>query len=84
MESPRTRYARSVDGTYIAYQVFGDGPDLLLAPAWISHLELSWELDELGRWLRALGRFARVMIPYGFEDAGWVAVRRRTLVLWPD
>ena len=62
MESPRTRYARSVDGTYIAYQVFGDGPDLLLAPAWISHLELSWELDELGRWLRALGRFARVMI----------------------
>ena len=61
MEIPRTRYARSEDGTFIAYQVFGDGPDLLLAPAWISHLELSWETVELGGWLRALGRFARVI-----------------------
>jgi pimeloyl-ACP methyl ester carboxylesterase len=61
MEIPRTRYARSHDGTFIAYQVFGDGPDLLLAPAWISHLELSWESEDLGGWLRALGRFARVI-----------------------
>ncbi|MEP6972941.1 MAG: adenylate/guanylate cyclase domain-containing protein [Actinomycetota bacterium] len=61
MESPRTRYARSADGTYIAYQVFGNGPDLLLAQAWISHLELSWESDESAAWLRALGRFARVI-----------------------
>ena len=35
METPKTRYARSVDGTYIAYQVCGDGPDLLLASAWM-------------------------------------------------
>ena len=61
VESPRTKYARSADGTYIAYQVFGDGPDLLLAQAWISHLELSWEYDESAAWLRALGRFARVI-----------------------
>ena len=61
VESPRTKYARSADGTFIAYQVFGDGPDLLLAQAWISHLELSWESDESASWLRALGRFARVI-----------------------
>jgi hypothetical protein len=42
VEIPKTRYARSADGTYIAYQVFGDGPDLLLAWPWISHLEMLW------------------------------------------
>jgi len=58
---PKTRYARSADGTYIAYQVFGDGPDLLLASAWISHLEMMWEFAEMSSWSRALGRFARVI-----------------------
>ena len=24
---PKTRYARSADGTWIAYMVFGEGPD---------------------------------------------------------
>ena len=61
METPRTRYARSVDGTYIAYQVFGEGPDLLVASAWISHLEMNWELDELNSWYRGLARFSRVI-----------------------
>ena len=49
VEMPRTRYAQSADGTFIAYQVFGEGPDLLLAPAWISHLELCWEDREMAR-----------------------------------
>jgi class 3 adenylate cyclase/pimeloyl-ACP methyl ester carboxylesterase len=61
VEIPRTRYARSADGTHIAFQVFGDGPDLLLASPWISHLEIAWEIDEMSSWLRALGRFARVI-----------------------
>jgi class 3 adenylate cyclase len=41
--------------------VFGEGPDLLLAPAWLSHLEVMWELDEVNDWFRALARFARVI-----------------------
>lgn len=61
METPRTHYARSADGTFIAYQAFGRGPDLLLASAWISHLEILWELEEVAAWLRALGRFAHVI-----------------------
>ena len=61
METPKTRYAQSADGTYIAYQVFGEGPDFLLARPWISHLELAWEDPDLSAWLRALGRFARVI-----------------------
>ena len=59
--SPKTRYAQSADGTYIAYQVFGDGPDLLIAFPWISHLELFWDDPDVGQWLRSLARFARVI-----------------------
>ena len=59
--SPTTRYARSADGTYIAFQAFGDGPDLLIAFPWISHLELFWEDPDVGQWLRSLARFARVI-----------------------
>jgi class 3 adenylate cyclase/pimeloyl-ACP methyl ester carboxylesterase len=59
--TPTTRYARSADGTYIAFQAFGDGPDLLIAFPWISHLELFWEDPDVGPWLRSLARFARVI-----------------------
>jgi class 3 adenylate cyclase len=58
---PATKYARSADGTFIAYQVFGDGPDLLVAFPWISHLELFWEDPDVGPWLRSLAGFARVI-----------------------
>jgi hypothetical protein len=38
-----TRYAESGD-VYIAYQISGlDGPDLLAAPGYVSHLEHFWE-----------------------------------------
>lgn len=61
MDTPTTRYARSNDGTYIAYQVFGEGPDLLVAWPWISHLEVMWEIPEPSAWLRSIARFARVI-----------------------
>ncbi len=61
MEIPKTRYARSADGTFIAYVVFGEGPDLLVAWPWISHRELFWEDPDVGQWLRSLAKFARVI-----------------------
>jgi class 3 adenylate cyclase len=61
VDSPKTRYAQSADGTYIAYMVFGSGPDLLVTWPWISHLELYWEDPDVGPWLRSLARFARVI-----------------------
>jgi class 3 adenylate cyclase/pimeloyl-ACP methyl ester carboxylesterase len=61
VDAPKTRYAQSADGTYIAYQVFGEGPDLLVAWPWISHVELLWEVDESREWMRGLSRFARVI-----------------------
>jgi len=57
---PVTRYAKSGD-VHIAYQVFGEGPDLVMAPGFVSHVENSWEEPRLARWLNKLGGFCRVI-----------------------
>ena len=63
METPETRYARSADGTFIAYQVFGDGPvDLLWISPWFSDLELLWEYPPVARFHRYMASFARVIM----------------------
>jgi pimeloyl-ACP methyl ester carboxylesterase len=58
---PETRYAW--DGTaHVAFQRFGSGDaDLLLVHEWLSHQEVRWEHPELARFLRGLGRFARLL-----------------------
>jgi class 3 adenylate cyclase/pimeloyl-ACP methyl ester carboxylesterase len=57
---PVTRYAKSGD-VHIAYQVFGDGPiNLILAPYFVSNIEVYWEHPEVARWLLRLASFARV------------------------
>jgi pimeloyl-ACP methyl ester carboxylesterase/class 3 adenylate cyclase len=62
MEIPETNYAKS--GSYhIAYQVFGDGPfDLVIIPAFVSHLEMWWEQPLAVRGLTQLASFARVIL----------------------
>ena len=63
MEVPKTRYARSADGAYIAYQVFGEGPlDLFYTSPWLSHLEVLWEYGSEARFYRGMARFARVIM----------------------
>ena len=56
-----TRYAKSGD-VHIAYQVFGDGPDLVIAPGFVSHIENYWDEPHLARWLNGLGGFCRVVL----------------------
>jgi len=63
MDVPETRYAKTVDGVHIAYQVFGDGPiDIVyMNSAFISNVEIAWEWEgglEIFRWLAARGRVA--------------------------
>ena len=63
MKIPETRYARSQDGAYIAYQVFGDGDvDLLWISPWFSHLELLWEYPPVERFYREMASFARLIL----------------------
>ena len=61
MDVPETRYAKTVDGLSIAYQVFGTGADLLLVPGYISNLELNWELPAYTGLLHRLASFSRVI-----------------------
>ncbi|GAA3178807.1 alpha/beta fold hydrolase [Blastococcus jejuensis] len=55
------RYARSGDLS-IAYQVLGtDGPDLVLVPGFVSHLDLAWEEACLSGFLSGLASFSRLI-----------------------
>ena len=57
---PVTRYAKSGD-VNVAYQVFGDGPlNLVLAPLFVSNIEVLWERPDIARWLLRLASYARV------------------------
>ena len=58
---PTTRYAKSGD-VHVAYQVFGEGPDLVAAPGFVSHIENYWDEPRFARWLNKLGSFCRVVL----------------------
>jgi len=58
-----TRYARAPDGAYIAYQAVGDGPiDLAWQLDIFGNIDLVWELPDLGRELRRMTEFSRVIL----------------------
>jgi class 3 adenylate cyclase len=57
---PRTRYATGEAGA-VAYQVMGDGPDLILIPGWFSNIEVMWEEPSLARFLEQLASFSRLI-----------------------
>jgi class 3 adenylate cyclase len=60
--TPETRYARTIDGTHVAYQVHGDGPiDLLVLRAWYSNLDHEWQEPILAGIYRRLGSLGRVV-----------------------
>ena len=62
MDMPETRYARSGD-VMVAYQVVGQGPfDVVIAPPWVSHVELVWETAGWTTFLRGLAEHARVLL----------------------
>ena len=37
------KFCTTVDGVRIAYSIVGQGPILVIPPAWVSHLQLQWE-----------------------------------------
>jgi pimeloyl-ACP methyl ester carboxylesterase len=50
------RFCRAADGVRIAYAVTGDGPPLLKAANWLSHLEFDCTSPFWKHWLRKLSR----------------------------
>jgi class 3 adenylate cyclase/alpha-beta hydrolase superfamily lysophospholipase len=62
MTSSEVRYVNS-GGVHIAYRVFGDGPlDLVLVPAFTSHLEQNHEWPGLVNWSQRLASFSRLIV----------------------
>jgi class 3 adenylate cyclase len=60
---PDTRYARTADGSNVAYQVAGHGPvDIVFAPGWFSNVDLIWEHSEIEPFLMRLAVGNRLII----------------------
>ncbi len=57
---PETHYAKS-GGLRIAYQVIGEGPDLVMVPGLTSHLEIQWRDPGYRRFVRSLSSFCRLV-----------------------
>jgi class 3 adenylate cyclase len=58
--TPDIHYAKSGDLS-IAYSVFGEGPDLVVAPGFISHLDVLWDEPSLAHFYSRLASFRRVI-----------------------
>ena len=56
-----TRYVTSGE-VFVAYQISGqEGPDLLMTPGFVSHLEQYWENPYAARFFNDLGSFSRLI-----------------------
>jgi pimeloyl-ACP methyl ester carboxylesterase/DNA-binding CsgD family transcriptional regulator len=55
------RFCKSFDGTRIAYAVTGEGPPLVKAPHWLTHLEYEWESPIWRPWISALSKRHRLV-----------------------
>ena len=58
-----TNYAISADGTYLAYQVIGDGPvDVVWQSDWPGNIDMEWEDPLSTLWLSEVASFARLIL----------------------
>jgi hypothetical protein len=49
---PETRYARTPDGFYLAYQITGEGPvDVVWQFDFVGNVDVAWEEPTYGLWL---------------------------------
>jgi class 3 adenylate cyclase len=61
--TPDTRYARTPDGAYIAYQVVGEGPvDLVWQFDFFGNVDVVWEQPRYASWWRELSSFTRLIL----------------------
>ncbi|OMC46023.1 hydrolase [Mycobacterium sp. IS-2888] len=59
--APDIHYAKS-GGLNIAFSVIGEGSDLVVAPGFISHLDIMWEEPSVAHFYSRLASFRRVVI----------------------
>ena len=62
MDIPETRYAKTADDVYLAYQTLGEGSlDIVWQPDWPGNIDFEWDSPLLGDFLRELATFSRVV-----------------------
>jgi class 3 adenylate cyclase len=63
VQIPDPQYLKTQDGTYIAYQVIGDGPvDIAWQVGDGTHLEIWWEFDWIRDWFEGLASLGRLIL----------------------
>jgi hypothetical protein len=62
VEVPETRYAKTADGVYIAYQTVGNGPLDLVLVCYLLHIEHIWTWPVAASFLRRLATFSRLIL----------------------
>ncbi len=55
------RFCKSFDGTRLAYAMTGEGPPLVRAPHWLTHLEYEWQSPIWKPWIESLSRAHRLL-----------------------
>jgi len=61
--APTIRYAKTLDGAHIAYQVLGEGADdLLYVSGFASNLSTAWELPAQATFLSGLTSMSRLIL----------------------
>lgn len=73
----RLASTRLADGTEIAYAVAGQGPLLVHAPGWLTHLELSWALPAERGFYETVAR-GRTLVRYDKAGCGLSGPATRT------
>ena len=61
VQVPDTQYA-DADGTRIAYQMFGDGPPVLIVSGLLSNVEITWEHELFRRTFERLGKHVTAVL----------------------
>lgn len=68
-ESQQIRFCSASDGTRIAYASVGNGPVLMKAANWMTHLDLEWSSPVWAHWLHGLAR-ERQLVRYDERGCG--------------
>jgi len=67
MTSPPVRFVTAPDGVRLAYAVYGNGPPLVWAAHWLTHLEFAWESPV---WRHFVAFFARHFTLVRYDERG--------------
>jgi pimeloyl-ACP methyl ester carboxylesterase/DNA-binding winged helix-turn-helix (wHTH) protein len=63
------RFCRTADGARVAYATVGDGPPLVRAAHWMTHLDHEWHSPVWRHWIEGLSR-GRMLVRYDERGCG--------------